>query len=462
MGAMATMTGEGVPAANAATYLRQTIMSLENPTKKTTDALTSVGLSSKQVAAEMQKSVPGAMQEIADAVSKKFKPGSAEYLAAMANIAGSSKTAQGILDLTGDHLKTFKDNVAGIGDSVKKGANSINGWSDVQNTFNFKMAQAQEAVEVLMIKIGQKLLPVVGNIVSAITPVITKFTDWITTGDRLKQFLDNNTPGMVALKIALVALAGVMGGLMVAALAALAIAAWAAIAPFLVFAAPFIAIGAIVALVIAGIILAITHWGQIVNWLKGVWGGISGFFSGIWGDIVKVWGGMGQWFQDRFTEAKGGITAAFGNTGSWFGDRWKEIQNTFKGAGQFFHDRFQEAWNEMVKIFIVTGQWWLDRWNSIVSIFKVVGQWFHDRFNEAWNNIVNIFIQVKQWLQPAGTISSPSSRTWVSRFMTASMKPGSISSIYSSVSAGGSRTVGLRLSTVLSPSRTRPSPTSTT
>src|ERR1700726_561494 len=33
-GAMSTMTGEGVPAADAATYLKQTIMALENPTSK--------------------------------------------------------------------------------------------------------------------------------------------------------------------------------------------------------------------------------------------------------------------------------------------------------------------------------------------------------------------------------------------------------------------------------------------
>ena len=48
MGAMATMTGEGVPAANAATYLRQTILALQLPSKQTKDALASVGLSTTQ------------------------------------------------------------------------------------------------------------------------------------------------------------------------------------------------------------------------------------------------------------------------------------------------------------------------------------------------------------------------------------------------------------------------------
>lgn len=48
--AIATMTAQGTPAADAATYLRQTILQLQNPSKKATKALAEIGLSSREVA----------------------------------------------------------------------------------------------------------------------------------------------------------------------------------------------------------------------------------------------------------------------------------------------------------------------------------------------------------------------------------------------------------------------------
>src|SRR6185312_5641941 len=104
MGAMATMTAEGVPAADAATYLRQMLIALDAPGSQAQKTLESIGLSSSDVAKEMQISLPGALQMITDALAKKFPPGSAAYVQALKDIAGGSKNLQGILDLTGTHL----------------------------------------------------------------------------------------------------------------------------------------------------------------------------------------------------------------------------------------------------------------------------------------------------------------------------------------------------------------------
>src|SRR5258708_5587983 len=49
MGAMATLTGEGVPAANAATYLRQTFINLMAPGAGTKKMLEEIGLTTQQV-----------------------------------------------------------------------------------------------------------------------------------------------------------------------------------------------------------------------------------------------------------------------------------------------------------------------------------------------------------------------------------------------------------------------------
>ncbi len=188
-GALATMTGEGTDAASAATYLRQTILSLEAPSKAASTTLHSIGLTTQQVASEMKVSLPGAMQLITDAIGKKFPEGSAAYIDALKNIFGGTKQLQGALELTGTHLKTFQDNVNGIADSVKKGGNAITGWANVQGDFNTKMAQAGAALEVVGIKIGTLLLPVLSSIMDKINPIITAFGNWVTSSRGLAGIL---------------------------------------------------------------------------------------------------------------------------------------------------------------------------------------------------------------------------------------------------------------------------------
>src|SRR5258708_382840 len=203
MAAMATMTGEGVPAANAATYLRQTIMALVAPSKQTVTALKDVGLNSTDVANEMQKSLPGALAMITDAVGKKFPEGSAGYVEALKNISGGSKQMQGVLDLTGAHMATFQGNVKNISSAVQQGGNSITGWATVQGSFNQKMDQARAVVETLGIKLGTVLLPIVGQAVTAFTnlatgsgPVITFFQGMGNSWAELQGMVD--TKGMVS------------------------------------------------------------------------------------------------------------------------------------------------------------------------------------------------------------------------------------------------------------------------
>ena len=56
--AMATMTGEGAPAANAATYLRQMISSLAAPALAGAKSLKAIGLSAQQVSSSMKNDLP--------------------------------------------------------------------------------------------------------------------------------------------------------------------------------------------------------------------------------------------------------------------------------------------------------------------------------------------------------------------------------------------------------------------
>ncbi len=287
MGAMATMTAEGVPAANAATYLRQTIIALEAPSKGTIKALESVGLTTGQVAAAMHKSLPGALQMITEAVAKKFPVGSAAYVAALKNIAGGSKQMQGILDLTGDHMTTFAANAKKLGGAVASNSKSVTGWALTQHAFNTQMAQAGATVQVAMIKLGEALMPVVEALVQNLMPVL--------------QWMIAHGPIVATV---LGTLAAVLGGALVAALYAAAAAWWAVNSAAVITLLPFIAIGAAIGLVIAGVVLLITHWKQVSAWLEGVWSA-----------VVK---GVGSGFSWLGTQAHNAVTTV-GNWFSWLG-----------------------------------------------------------------------------------------------------------------------------------------------
>lgn len=243
MGAMATMTSEGVPAANAATYLRQLLIALDAPSAGAAKALKSVGLTTTEVADEMQKSLPDTLKMITDAVGKKFPVGSAEYVAALKAIAGGSKQMQGILDLTGQHLGTFDGDVKSITESVKNGGNAVNGWALVQEDFNTKMAQAGATVQVAMIKIGQALLPVATVIVAHIQPAVERFSQWAEThGPQIQQIV--------------LIVAGALGGALAGAIAIVTV-------NFLIMNAATIGITAAIALVAAGAIFLAEHWKQV-------------------------------------------------------------------------------------------------------------------------------------------------------------------------------------------------------
>ena len=185
MGAMSTMTGEGIPAANAATYLRQMLIALQAPSAGSVKALKAIGLTTADVSTEMHKSLPSALQMITDRLKTVYGEGTPEYLAAVKNISGGSKTMQGMLDLTGTHLATFKDDVSGIAGAVKQGGSSIVGWSLVQDTFNQKVAQGKEIIETLGIRLGQLLLPAATNVMNTVLPLASNFSSLFTAASPL-------------------------------------------------------------------------------------------------------------------------------------------------------------------------------------------------------------------------------------------------------------------------------------
>lgn len=147
------------------------------------------------------------------------------------------------------------------------------------------------------------------NVGAALTPALNSLVD---IGSKVLQWLTDTPGAMQAVAIAL----GVMA------------VAWLAMN---VAASPWLAIGVAIAVVIAGVIVAIKNWGKIVDWLKGVWGNISSWFSGVLAGVERTF--------SRFVEAAGKI---------------------FKGIANVITAPFRLAFNGLAKI-----------WNSTVGKISV-------------------------------------------------------------------------------------------
>src|SRR5258708_17485205 len=153
-----------------------------------------------------------------------------------------------------------------------------------------------------VIPILQKL---VGWVTSTAVPALGRFSDWFGTNaapalGRFKDavvglvtagvglvswFINVKGPGEILRDLMIgigAAILAIKIGMFISTIPALvasflawAVAAGTAAIATLAAAAPFLIIGAVVAVVVAGVILAIQHWGQITQWLGDVWKTVS-------------------------------------------------------------------------------------------------------------------------------------------------------------------------------------------
>lgn len=102
---------------------------------------------------------------------------------------------------------------------------------------------------------------------------------------------------------------------------------------------------AMIAGLVAGIILLLANidkFGAFMQelgakfgaWLREtVFPAIGQFLADVWGKIVEFFGGIGQWFRDRFLEAVNGIKSVFGGVVGWLRGIFNGIVNVFKTVG---------------------------------------------------------------------------------------------------------------------------------
>jgi TP901 family phage tail tape measure protein len=308
--------------------------------------------------------------------------------------------------------------------------------------YNFQVQRMQAAFQVLLVTVGSALLPALTRIMSAVSPAITSFAAWLTqtnalqngmqtvgavittvftiiagivhTIQQLTSFFQQNHDAAALLLIPLGALGGVLTYLAVTAIAALiasipalvagfiagAAAAWTMAAGVIAATWPFILAGVVIAAVVVLIILAINHWGAIVNWLKGVWGGISAWFQALLKQVEQPFINIGNWFKDRFNDAANGVKTGVDKAKSFFsgiGDWFKQNAQKAGDGAKTGLQSLQQAWTTTTTN-VGNAMIWLYNHNTYVK--ELVDTVVAD-FNLAKAWIISIWTEITSWLSSA-------------------------------------------------------------
>lgn len=166
----------------------------------------------------------------------------------------------GTQDLTGAALEQAKA-VAVQQLIMEKSTDAQKAWGDGSMDAVKKQNSMKASVGTLQESFTKALYPAL----SAILPIVSSLADWLGQHlpgaiATLKGWITGAAQWLGEHKEILIIVAGIIAGVLVGAFVAWATAAWAAAAASLAAAAPFIAIGAAIAVVAAGIIYAYTHF----------------------------------------------------------------------------------------------------------------------------------------------------------------------------------------------------------
>src|SRR5258707_1045908 len=194
--------------------------------------------------------------------------------------------------------------------------------------------------------LGDALMPYLTKLTSwvssSVVPALTRFSDWfvkvaipavimlVQKGAAFITWMQQGSAWATVVKGVLIAFAGAIAGVLVIAFVAWATAAWAAAVATIAATWPILLIGAAVALVVVGIILAVKNWGAIVTWLGNLWHTVLNWMGNVWATVSGWIGDRFSWLGDHVH----GIINALGGLFSWIGARFSALGSFFHAVGQ--------------------------------------------------------------------------------------------------------------------------------
>ncbi|KRM73005.1 phage tail tape measure protein [Lacticaseibacillus brantae] len=271
--------------------------------------------------------------------------------------------------------QAIRDNKVSLDDLTKSAGNT---GGTVKKTFD-QTLDPIDKVHQSQKKLNQSLGELGGTILETVAPALQSFVGFL----KVVVSAFSNLPGPV--KVIIVALGGLVAALgmmapiitaVASVLPLLGVGAGASAVGFGALSAsilPVVAVIAGIVAVIAIVILAFQHWGDIVNWFKGLWNGISSFFSGLWTGIQQVFTSaitaIAAFLQPAFSAIVTTIQTIWNGVSAFFGMVWNAIKTVFTVA--------------LTAIAVVIGtiiNGWINIITTVMNAIKAV-------FTVVWNGI---------------------------------------------------------------------------
>ena len=229
-------------------------------------------------------------------VLKSGGPAAQTYQDALRRVTGDATGLTTALMLTGENTSYVNQTLKTISGATTEAGNHVKGWSDVQSTFNQKLAEFKASLGAVTIQLGNILLPIVKNVMNVIALSVGWFSKHTTVAATLAVVLGT----LVVVEKAHATVLGVQaaGGLL-KYIASMNIVTtmtkvWTAVQWLLNVAMDANPVGLVViavAALAAGIYYLWTHSAAFRN-----------FFIGMWKDIWGFMKDVGHWFAGPFAD----------------------------------------------------------------------------------------------------------------------------------------------------------------
>ena len=318
---------------------------------------------------------------------KSGQPAALTLSKALGTMLGGATGLNTALALTGQNAATATANIANINKAGITGAKSVQGFALTQKDLNFQIDQAKAFIQVLAIKWGTMLIPVLMSGVKAIASIVGWFSKH---------------------KDVALALAGVIGGALSVAIGAFVVVKIAAMGKAIkdgitiikdfgkqmidtvtkvgkfMIANPWIL--AIAALALAAY-LVITHWSEVSKWFEAFWKDTVRIFDGLWHDIED---GFLNPIVDAFHSTINTIIGAFDAIRAFFVKWWPVLLPIVMGV-------FLGPLGLLVGVIVDEI---ILHWRTLLAITETVFRAIGSAVSYVWGLIMDVVRSAIEFLSP--------------------------------------------------------------
>lgn len=126
---------------------------------------------------------------------------------------------------------------------------------------------------------------------------------------------------------------------------------------------------------------------------ESIWSSIKeafvNYFKGVWNGMKQVFAPVGDWFSEKFGDAKNKAANAWSDFKGKMAEKWNQVKGVFSNVGGFFKDKFSDAWGKVKNVFSGVKTFFLEKWNDIKSAFSDLGAKIADSISEPVRKGIN-------------------------------------------------------------------------